>query len=157
MSIVHVEVSEVINATPAKVYAVLSDYRIAHPAVLPKPYFQELVVEEGGVGEGTVFRLRMKTLGVENRYRMTVTEPEPGRVLMEADEDAGVVTTFTVDPVGDGAQTRLTIATDTRLNPGIKGFIEKLFAPMMARRIYRKELSNISDYLRNAKPEGELN
>ena len=39
---VHTEVSAVIDAPPAEVYAVFADYRGSHPQVLPKPYFGEL-------------------------------------------------------------------------------------------------------------------
>jgi hypothetical protein len=56
MQTVHTEVSAVIDAPPAEVYAIFADYRNAHPQVLPKPYFGDLVVEKGGNGAGTVYR-----------------------------------------------------------------------------------------------------
>jgi len=92
-------------------------------------------------------RVGMKVMGVEAHYRMTVTEPEPGRVLMEADESAGVITTFTVDPLKSGAHTRLTIATSMRTNSGISGLLERLFTPMISRRINKKELQQIEGFL----------
>ena len=105
------EVSESrdMEAAPAAVYGVISDYRNGHPRILPKPFFGELIVEE----------------------------PEPGRVLVERYPDTGGVTTFTVDPRGAGC--RVTIHT-TFPARGIKGLIEKLFAPPMLRKVFREEL-----------------
>lgn len=147
MSQIHVEASAVINARPEKIYGVLSDYRVGHPAILPKPYFTELTVEEGGQGAGTVMRVRMKVMGVEVAYHLVVSEPEPGRVLVETDEAAGVVTTFTVEPLNGGQQSRATIATDMRASHGLRGFMEKLMNPPVTRRIYRQELQNLAEYV----------
>jgi hypothetical protein len=146
MSKVHVEVSDIIDAAPQAVYEVLTDYRVGHPAILPKPYFAEITVDEGGQGAGTIFRLTMKVMGRETNYRMVVTEPQPGRVLVEADEKAGVVTTFTVEPVGSG-QSRLTIATDSPTSAGFAGFVEKLLTPLVTRRIYRQEIRKLAAYV----------
>ena len=92
MSNIHVSVSRVIDAPADVIYGILSDYRAGHPSILPKPYFKELVVEEGGVGEGTVARVGMEVMGSQQTLRLRVTEPEPGRVLREEDAAAGVVT-----------------------------------------------------------------
>ncbi len=102
MSTIHVEVSDVIKARPEQVYAVLSDYRTGHPAILPKPYFTSLTVDEGGQGAGTRIQVHMKVLGAERHYQFVIREPEPGRVLVESDEAAGVTTTFTVEPLDGG-------------------------------------------------------
>mgnify|MGYP001413434699 CR=1 FL=1 len=149
----HVEVSAVIAARPEAIYAILSDYRAAHQAILPKPYFADLVIEQGGHGVGTVFRVRMDVMGTSTHFHMVVSEPQPGRVLMEADEQAGVVTTFTLEPVADDIQTRVTIASDFRPSPGIKGLAERLMNPPITRRIYRQELQLLADYLQQNKPE----
>jgi hypothetical protein len=148
MSQIHVEAAQVIDARPEDVYAVLRDYRVGHPAILPKPYFEECTVLEGGVGAGTVIRVRMNVMGAKREYRIVVTEPQPGRLLMETDADAGVVTTFTLEPVNDGQQTRLTITTDSKPSPGITGVMERLVNPPVSRRIYHKELAQLNDYMR---------
>jgi uncharacterized protein YndB with AHSA1/START domain len=147
MSHSHFEVSETINASPANVYEVLTDYLVSHPAILPKPYFSKLVVEQGGHGAGTVFELHMDVYGTKRVLHPVVSEPEPGRVLVETDADAGVVTTFTVDPLGEGSQSRVTFATDSRTSPGLQGFMERLFQPMVLRRIYKKELQLLAQYV----------
>jgi hypothetical protein len=142
---IHIEVSDIINASPEKIYGVLSDYRVGHPAILPK-YFTNLTVEQGGQGAGTVIRVEMNVMGAKKSYHMIVTEPQPGRVLMETDDIEGAVTTFTVEPV-NATQSRVTIATDTPASPGLKGRIEKILNPVVARRIYREELAMLAAYV----------
>lgn len=149
MSQIHVEETHVIDARPQDVYAVLRNYHTDHPAIVPKPYFQEVKVEHGGEGAGTVILVRMKVMGVERVFRMEVTEPEPGRVLVETDHVAGVVTTFTVDGLNEGKQSRVTIASDSRPSAGLAGWMEKRISPPITRRIYKKELQQLADYVRS--------
>jgi hypothetical protein len=52
-----------VAARAAELYAVVADYRAGHPAILPKAYFQELTVEKGGAGAGTVVRASVKVMG----------------------------------------------------------------------------------------------
>ncbi len=144
MSTIHVEVSAIIPARPETIYAILADYRVGHPAILPKPYFTALVLEQGGQGAGTVIQVHMSVMGARRRYHMTVSEPEPGRVLVETDAEAGVVTTFTVEPAGNGEQARVTIATDS---PGGSA-LERWITPVVTRRIYQKELAQLAAFVR---------
>lgn len=148
MSQIHAEASDVIDARPEEIYAVLSDYRVGHPAILPKPYFTELMVEQGGQGAGTVIRFGMNVMGVKRVYRGVVSEPQPGRVLVEVYPEAGVVTTFTVEPLNGGKHSRVTIATDVEASPGVMGLVEKMMNPPILRRIFKKELRQLADYVR---------
>jgi ribosome-associated toxin RatA of RatAB toxin-antitoxin module len=147
MGLMRVESSAVIPARPEAIYAVLADYREAHPAILPKPYFTELKVEEGGQGAGTVIHVRMKVFGVESEFHQIVSEPEPGRVLAETDLNTGLTSTFTVEPLNGGGQSRVTIATEFNPRPGFMGFMERLFNPPIMRRIFNQELQNLADYV----------
>src|SRR5687768_345184 len=148
MKTIHAEASQIIDAPPAAVYAVLRDYHVGHPAIVPKPYFEKVVIVEGsGTGEGTVIDVYMNVMGQKVVYRETVTEPEPGRVLVETDAVAGVASTFTVDPVEGGTRSRVTIASDWRRSPGFKGFMESLMNPSIGRRIFTKELAQIAEYM----------
>ena len=148
MSKIHVEVSEIIEAPAAQVYAILADFEVAHPAILPKPYFAETAVETGGHGAGTIYNLRMNVYGIESHYRMSVTEPEPGRKLVETDLNGQVVTTMHVDPLGD-QRCRLTFASDFTASRGFMGFMERLTMPGITRRIYKQEMQILADYVRN--------
>lgn len=147
MNAIKAEVSEVLDAAPEAVYAILSDYQKAHPAILPKPYFEELVVEQGGQGAGTVFRLRMKVMGAEKNYHQVVSEPVPGTVLVETDAQQGVATTFTLSLVEQGKKTLLTISTMAPSSKGVMGWMERQLTPLVLRRIYREELRLLADYL----------
>jgi hypothetical protein len=148
MGQMHVEIAGVIEAPPEAVYAVLADYLEGHPAILPKDYFTELEVEEGGRGAGTVVGVRMEVMGAKREYRLAVSEPQPGRVLVESDPVAGVTTTFTVEPLEGGRHSRVTIATDSMVSQGLQGWIERLVNPAVTRRIYQAELRQLADYLR---------
>src|SRR6266496_2882536 len=89
-----------LEASSEEVYATIADYRQGHPNILPKEFY-DLQVEQGGYGAGTIFRFKMRVLGVEQSFYQRVSEPEPSRVLVEQDIDSvqNVMTTFTVTPV----------------------------------------------------------
>jgi hypothetical protein len=148
MTTIRTKASHEIDARPQAVYGVLADYRTGHPAILPKPYFGDLIVEAGGRGAGTVIRFSMHVLGTERAFREVVSEPQPGRVLVEADEAAGVTTTFQVEPLDGGKRSRVTITTETRIPPGLRGVVERLVSPRVLRGIYQRELRQLEDYVK---------
>ncbi len=148
MATIHAHATHEIDARPAAIYAVLADYHVGHQAILPRPYFEEVKVEAGGRGAGTRLRVTMRVMGVESVFHEVVTEPQPGRVLAETDPDAGVTTTFTVDPLDGGKRARVTIATEARASPGLKGMVERLVNPGVLRGIYRKELRKLEEYVK---------
>lgn len=142
----HVAVSQVLDARPEAIYQVLSNYKTEHPQILPKAYFTSVVVEEGGIGAGTVVRMEMNVAGQKSVLRLQVTEPVPGRVLQEEDPAAGLCTTFTLTPQAGG--TRVEFATVWRPQPGLPGLIQRLLTPILTRPIYRQELALLAAYLR---------
>jgi hypothetical protein len=143
-----IEESAFINASPSAVYNVLADYRVGHLAILPKPYFVDMQVKEGGFGAGTFITVDMEVYGAKRHFRMRVTEPQKGRILEETDVDTGTVTQFIFEPANDGC--RLTIHTKMVFADGFMGLLEKLTTPAITRNIYKKELQNIADYLKAA-------
>ena len=145
MTELNVTVSATIKGSAEKVYTVLADYVNHHPHILPPAYFTKLEVEEGGMGAGTMFRAGFKMLGQEQSMRMRVSEPEPGRVLVETDLDSGLVTKFIVDPLGDN-QSEVTFDTTMKRSPGLQGWIERLIIPGYLRRVYRVELQQLDHY-----------
>lgn len=156
MSTIHVEVSEIIDARPEDLYAILANYQESHPAILPKPYFTALKVEQGGIGAGTVIQVHMSVMGAKRAYHMVVNEPVPGRILTETDEAAGVFTKFTVEPLNDGRQSRVTITTDSRPSPGLAGIIERVLSPRISRRIYEQELRQLAEYAQRKRSTATL-
>jgi len=146
MSKLHSHASAVIDAPPEAVYRLIADYHTGHPQILPQRYFRDLRVEEGGYGAGTIIRFTTRAAGKEISYRMVVTEPEPGRVLVETDTAPGstLTTTFTVTPVANARQARVEIATAWEAGRGVVGLMERLFHPAGMRRIYRHELRQIA-------------
>lgn len=133
------------NAPADKVYGYIADMRGHHPHFLP-PAFSDFQVESGGVGAGTITRFKVTAGGRSREYRMTVAEPEPGRVLTESDTGSSLVTKTTVTPQGDAS--RVEISTTWQGAGGIGGFFERIFAPRALRGIYEDELRRLDAYAR---------
>src|SRR5438270_524867 len=121
----HVSATANIIASPEKVYAILADYRHGHPQIVPRPPFGSLEVEQGGFGAGTVIRCQIRVMGRTKTFRAAITEPEPGRVLVETDLTMGAVTKFTVDPIEEGRHARVTISTELKVRGGLLGMLER--------------------------------
>lgn len=138
-----------IDAPPHVLYDIIADYRVNHPRILPRPPFESLNVEQGGTGAGTVIRVGIRLLGRLQTYRANVTEPEPGRVLVETNEN-GYATSFTVDPRADGSSARVTIATRLSGRGGVIGALERRFVTWLLRPVYIRELENLAAVARES-------
>lgn len=138
-----VSMSALIGAHAGAVYAILADYRDGHPRILPRDVFTLLEVEQGGIGAGTSIRFRMRTLGFTRTFRAAISEPLPGRLLVETDLETGTRTTFRVEPGDDDRAARVTITT-TPGTLGMHGRIEWLMARPLLRRIYARELAALA-------------
>lgn len=138
-----VAASAQIPASADIVYAVIADYNQLHPRILPKPYFTWLKVEAGGVGSGTVFLCEMKLMGRTQQFRASVTEPQPGRLLVETITD-GTVTAFHVEPRDDGRTAYVTITTETTVRNGLLGKMEGWLIHRVLYPVYVKELAQLA-------------
>jgi len=139
-----VSASAVIPARRERVYSLIANYNDGHPRILPKQ-FSSLVVEQGGVGAGTVIRFQMSVIGRKQMFRAAITEPEPGRVLVETYLDSnGAVTTFTVNPGGAPADSHVTISTVLPVRSGFVGKIERTMTTLLLRPIYVTQLENLA-------------
>jgi hypothetical protein len=147
--------SAVVQAPPARVYGILADYRDGHPRIVPPKYFTWMDVDAGGVGEGTAIRFGMRILGSSHTLRATITEPEPGRVLVETYPDTGVVTTFLVEPVPPAAarvEIRTRLSSKRGLMPAIERFVSRRVLP----GIYAAELERIAEHAEGRKTHPPL-
>jgi hypothetical protein len=143
MGQIRARAAAVLAARPQDVYATIADYRVGHPSILPSKNLYDLRVEQGGYGAGTVIRFKARMLGMEQAFHHRVSEPEPGRVLVEQDietEPNNVTTTFIVTPLEDGQRSQVEIVTTMKPSPGLRGLVERLVVPMVNPPIYRKEL-----------------
>lgn len=141
--------SAVIKAPAAQVYAIIANYHQDHPQILPKQYFTNLTVEEGGIGAGTRIRFTMNAMGRTHLFQGMISEPEPGRVLVEANTSATMppsTTTFTVEPLADGQQAQVTIRTQSQSRNGVGGVIERFLSKLFRRRVYAQELALLATY-----------
>ena len=128
------------DAPPDRVYAIIADYHNGHPHILPKQ-FRNLTVEKGGVGAGTIIRFEVRALGQTQRFRGFVTEPEPGRVLVEEYvEPAASKTTFFVEKAASGSGTRVTFTTHMTSRDGLAGALERFISTRFMKKLYAEEL-----------------
>ena len=142
-----VTASATVEASANVVYSVLADYQDGHPHILPQKYFTSLTVERGGVGDGTVIRFGMRAFGKTRESRAAVTEPEPGRVLVETVLDGDdIVTTFVVEP--EEGRSRVTITTELRSAGGLLGALERFVTRNFLKRVYAAELEQLNDFAR---------
>jgi polyketide cyclase/dehydrase/lipid transport protein len=129
-----------LNAPPRRVYDTISNYHTDHPRILPKQ-FSGLKVEQGGIGAGTIIRFDMRVIGRSTSFRAVITEPEPGRVLVEKNimgNDA--VSTFLVEPGGHANESVATIRTEMSVRRGWAGAIERFLITRLLNRLYAEEL-----------------
>ena len=142
MAKVEASAERTIDAPADRVYGYLADMH-QHPHFLP-PAFSDFQVVQGGVGAGTVTSFAVTAGGRTRSYRMRVSEPEPGRTLVESDANSSLVTTFNVEPRDGRSLVRISTSWDGA--SGIGGFFERTFAPKAMRRIYLDELDRLNAY-----------
>ena len=138
-----VSASARIDAPATVIYGIVADYHRHHPNILPAA-FSNLVVRQGGVGAGTVITFDLKVMGVTRHYEGFVTEPEPGRYLLESYPAEGGVTSFRVEPDGNGCT--LTIGTEFDVRRGPLGAIERWMTGKLLGPIYAEELRLLATY-----------
>ena len=145
----HFAASAIINARPEAIYNVLADYHNGHPHIVPKEYLSGMEVEAGGYGAGTIVRYTTRAFGIQRPQRAVVSEPEPGRVLVETYPTSSFVTTFTVTPIDDGQQANVQIATEWQPARNLFQTIEQSLYPLVFRRWYNKELALLANFVRS--------
>ena len=141
MGDVNVVASTVVAAPARIVYELIADYRTGHPSILPPEYFEDLQVEEGGRGAGTRIRFTMKSFGTRRISRANVTEPDPGRLLVETDIETGTTTKFIVEPLAD-TRTKVTFDTTFPVR-GWSGWLQSWLVPGYLRKVYAAELKRL--------------
>ncbi len=147
MSSIRVEYGQVIDADPEAIYNVLADYRVGHRAILP-PQFTGLTVEQGGYGAGTLVLTTLRVFGRDYTFHQAVTEPEPGRLLVETEVNTGQWSSFTLEPLNGGTQTRVTIKSEFPVQNALMAFLMGLGQKPMTIRMYKEELNNLAEYVR---------
>jgi hypothetical protein len=139
MSKVHLSAERLIDAPADVVYRCIADYERHHrPGGFLPPQFHDFQILRGGVGAGTLMTFKVSLAGRTRTVTHEVTEPEPGRVLIEG--DALDQTTFTVEPAGMQSRVRFDTLLDAR---GIQGFFTRLLAPRLMQPLYAHELERL--------------
>jgi hypothetical protein len=143
-----VTAERVMDAPAEVIYHCIADYREHHrPDGFLPPAFTNFEIRRGGVGAGTELRWDVEAGGRTRTIEATISEPRPGRTLVETGAD--VVTTFTVEPEGSGARVRFDTIVDDR---GVQGLLSRMFAGRLLRPIYEDELRRLEAYARAHAP-----
>jgi len=140
-----IRASAIVQAPAAHVYNIIADYRDGHPRIVPPKYFTWMRVDSGGIGAGTTISFGMRVLGQSRTLHATISEPDPGRVLIETYPEDGFATTFFVEPEG-AAASRVTIATVLNQRPGLAAALERFVSRRMLPAIYRQELQRLAEH-----------
>jgi len=126
------------------IYHCIADYREHHrPEGFLPPAFSDFEIERGGVGSGTELRWVVDAGGRRRAVAATVSEPVPGRTLVETGPQ--VETTFTVERMDRGARVRFDTVID---EGGVQGVLNRLFAGRTLGPIYEEELRRLEDHAR---------
>ena len=144
MGLIKISADALVPAAAETVYAILADYHDKHPRILPRPPFGDLTVNQGGSGAGTEISFTMQVMGKTQTFHATISEPEPGRMLVETDVERGTVTTFVVEPRG-ATQAHVTITTEMPGPEGFAGRLQQWFTGRLLRPVYQKELANLAE------------
>jgi hypothetical protein len=140
-----ISVSRQIAAAPPAIYSVIADYHDGHRRIVPPRAFNWLAVDKGGTGAGTELRFAMRVFGATRIARGVVSEPEPGRVLVESYPESGDVTTFIVDAQAGIGTSTVTITTDLQVRGGLAGRLQGFLAERFLRPLYVEELQRLAD------------
>ena len=97
------------------------------------------------MGAGTKIAFDVTVLGQRQHFVAVVTEPEPGRVLVERNlEPTESVTTFVVDAAAGGQGAEVTIRTELSQRAGLAGRVERYMTAKVLQSMYAAELENLS-------------
>jgi hypothetical protein len=138
--------SVLINAEPAAVLAAVADYQTVRPQILPAAYSGYRVLQ-GGQGQGTVAAWRLQA--TKSRIREVQAAVDvAGHTVIEKDANSSMVTSWTVAPAGPGSS--VTVKTTWTGAGGVKGFFEKIFAPLGLKQIQAQTLANLKTHAERA-------
>jgi hypothetical protein len=129
-----------LDAPADVVYRCIADYERHHrPGGFLPTAFSDFQIERGGVGAGTIMSFTVTLAGRSRRMTHEVSEPEPGRVLVEGGSRER--TRFIVDPIGL-TQCQVTIET-TIVAGGLDGLLTKLLGARLMQPLYQDELARL--------------
>ena len=124
------------------IYHCIADYREHHrPEGFLPPAFCDFEIDRGGIGAGTELHWVVDAGGRRRTVTATISEPVPGRTLVET--GPGIQTTFTVEPMDRGARVRFDTVID---EAGLPRVLNRLFAGRILGPIYEDELRRLEDH-----------
>jgi polyketide cyclase/dehydrase/lipid transport protein len=142
----HFAHQRLLDAPADALYHCLTDYTHHHrhqPEGFLPTAFTHLEVLRGGVGAGTIIRFTTRVGGRSMTRTQEVSEPHPGRVLVEWGDGEG--STFSLDRRGE----RTLLRIETTLEPrGLDALLMPLLGAAILRPIYEEEMRNLEAYAR---------
>lgn len=135
-----------IDAEPATVLEAVADYATVRPKIL-SPHYSEYRVLQGGQGQGTIAAWKLQATKSRSR-QVEASVDVAGRTVIEKDANSSLLTNWTVAPAGPGSS--VTVKTTWNGAAGVKGFFEKVFAPLGLRKIQAEVLANLKKEIERA-------
>ncbi|TJZ74916.1 SRPBCC family protein [Rhodococcus oryzae] len=145
MSNTEIQLTQHVAATPAKVWAVLTDLDAA-ATTLTGVISTERVAGEGYV-VGTRWRETRKMLGKEATEEMWVAEVDPERrtVVKANSRGADYTTSFTLAPSGDGTDLSMTFTADPGKSSVLAKLLMKVFGGLGAKATAKMMAQDLRD------------
>ncbi|MCV7259619.1 SRPBCC family protein [Mycobacterium shimoidei] len=132
-----------IDAAPQAVLAAVADYKEVRPKIL-SAHYRDYEVLQGGQGQGTVAKWKLQA--TKSRVRDVQANVDvAGHAVIEKDANSTMVTNWTVAPAGNGSS--VTVKTTWTGAGGVKGFFERIFAPLGLKKIQGEVLANLKKQL----------
>jgi hypothetical protein len=128
-----------IDAPPEHVLAAVADYVTVRPKIL-SPHFSGYRVLQGGRGAGTVATWKLQATKLR-LVDVKITVNVAGMTVSEKDVNLSMITNWTVAP--SGAASSVSVKTSWQGSGGIRGFFEKIFAPLGLRKIQDELVVNL--------------
>ncbi|WP_027502024.1 SRPBCC family protein [Rhodococcus sp. UNC363MFTsu5.1] len=145
MSNTEIQLTRHVAATPAKVWAVLTDLDAA-ATMLTGVIGTERITGEG-YAVGTRWRETRKMLGKEANEEMWVAEVEPGRrtVVKANSRGADYTTSFTLAPSGAGTDLSMTFTADPDRSSFLARLLMKVFGRLGAKATEKMMAQDLRD------------
>lgn len=136
MTRTHSEISQILDARPDQIDAILTEYRMGNRAIAPQPLCMDLQIVEHIPETGAVIHAKVSLTHFEHTFEEIVNEDVPLRLIMEYDAEWETMVMIMIEPIIHSEKTRITISTTYVPQANFTYFVEDLLIPGNLHHIY---------------------